>query len=80
MSGPRSRIDVPYVAVGEDYSEEAAHGRGYNGWLGHGATRVSVHGVEPHAAILRDVTIRFNEMRALKRTLADVARTSTNIA
>jgi hypothetical protein len=33
-----------------------------------------------HAAILRDVTIRFNEMRALKRTLADVARTSTNIA
>jgi len=33
-----------------------------------------------HATILRDVTIRFNEMRALKRTLADVARTSTNIA
>lgn len=29
------------------------------------------------AAILRDVTMRYNEMRALKRALADVAKTST---
>ena len=32
------------------------------------------------AAILRDVTMRYNEMRALKRALADIAKTSTKKA
>ena len=30
------------------------------------------------AAIMRDVTARYNEMRALKQALADVGRTATN--
>ena len=30
------------------------------------------------AAIIRDVTARYNEMRGLKRALADVGRTATN--
>ena len=30
------------------------------------------------AAIMRDVTARYNEMRGLKRALADVGRTATN--
>jgi hypothetical protein len=30
------------------------------------------------AAIMRDVTAPYNEMRALKQALADVGRTATN--